>query len=69
VEDLTLTESRLRLVLEKLDAVRLELLRLRAMLLPEEDLSEEERRELEDARREIEEGKYIDLEDLIKELG
>ncbi len=66
---MTLTESRLRLVLEKLDAVRLELLRLRAMLLPEEDLSEEERRELEDARREIEEGKYIDLEDLIKELG
>jgi len=69
VEDLTLTESRLRLVLEKLDAVRLELLRLRAMLLPEEELSEEEKRELEDARREIEEGKYIDLEDLIKELG
>ena len=66
---MTLTESRLRLVLEKLDAVRLEWLRLRAMLLPEEDLSEEERRELEDARREIEEGKYIDLEDLIKELG
>ena len=66
---MTLTESQLRLVLEKLDAVRLELLRLRAMLLPEEDLSEEERRELEDARREIEEGKYIDLEDLIKELG
>ena len=66
---MTLTESRLRLVLEKLDAVRLELLRLRAMLLPEEDLSEEERKELEDARREIEEGKYIDLEDLIKELG
>ena len=66
---MTLTESRLRLVLEKLDAVRLELLRLRAMLLPEEELSEEEKRELEDARREIEEGKYIDLEDLIKELG
>ena len=66
---MTLTESQLRLVLEKLDAVRLELLRLRAMLLPEEELSEEERRELEDARREIKEGKYIDLEDLIKELG
>lgn len=66
---MTLTESQLRLVLEKLDAVRLELLRLRAMLLPEEELSEEERRELEDARREIEKGKYIDLEDLIKELG
>ena len=61
---MTLTESQLRLVLEKLDAVRLELLRLRAMLLPEEELSEEERRELEDARREIEKGKYIDLEEV-----
>ena len=60
---MTLTESQLRLVLEKLDAVRLELLRLRAMLLPEEELSEEERRRLEEAREEIEEGKYIDLEE------
>lgn len=66
---MTLTEGELRLVLEKLDAVRVELLRLRAMLLPEEDLSEEERRRLEEAREEMDEGKYIDLEELIKELG
>lgn len=66
---MTLTESQLRLVLEKLDAVRLELLRLRAMLLPEEGLSEEEKREIEDVRREIEGGSYIELDELIRELS
>lgn len=56
-------------MLDKLDAVRLELLRLRAILLPEEELSGEEKRELEKARREIAEGSGINLDDLIKELG
>ncbi len=42
--NLTVTESQLKLVLEKSDAVQLELLRLRAMLLPEEELTEEEKK-------------------------
>jgi len=67
--DVTVTESQLRLVLDKLDTVRLELLRLRAMLLPEEDLSDKEKKELEEARKEIAEGSGVNLEDLIKELG
>jgi len=67
--DVTVTESQLRVVLNKLDAVRLELLRLRAMLLPEEELSEKEKKELEKARKEIAEGSGVNLEDLIKELG
>ena len=36
-----------------LDMVKLEILRFRAMLLPEEELSEKERKELEEARKEI----------------
>ncbi len=64
----TVTENQLKLVLHKLDAVRLELLRLRSMLLPEEKLSEKERKELEEARKEIAEGSSINLEELIKEL-
>ena len=40
------TEDQLRLVLDKLDTIRLELLRLRAALLPDEELSEEEKRNL-----------------------
>jgi len=67
--DVTVTESQLKLVLHKLDAVRLELLRLRAMLLPEEELSEKEKKELEEARKEIAEGSSINLEELIRELG
>jgi len=46
--------------------VRIELLRLRAMLLPEEELDEEEKRELEEARKEIKEGYGVNLKDLIK---
>jgi hypothetical protein len=63
------TESQLRLVLDRLDMVKLELLRLRAMLLPEEELSEKEKKELDEARKEIAEGSGVNLEDLIKELG
>jgi len=65
----TVTENQLKLVLHKLDAVRLELLRFRSMLLPEEKLSEKERKELEEAQKEIAKGSSINLEELIKELG
>ena len=39
------------------------------MLLPEEEASEDEKKELEDARKEITKGSKINLEDLIKELS
>ena len=61
-------KDELQLVLDKLDTVKLELLRLRALLLPEEDASDEEKKELEKARKEIAEGSKIELEDLVKEL-
>jgi len=67
--DVTVTESQLKLVLHKLDAVRIELLRLRAILLPEEELSQKEKKELEKARKEIAEGSSTNLDELIKELG
>ncbi|TSA50902.1 hypothetical protein D4R47_01480 [archaeon] len=63
------TESQLNQVLNRLDLVRLEILRLRAMLLPEEELTGEEEKELEGARKEIAEGSGVTLEDLMKELG
>ena len=49
----TVNKNELKLILDKLDAVKLELLRLRAMLLPEEKASEEEKREIEAVRKEI----------------
>jgi hypothetical protein len=63
------SKNELKLVLEKLDAVKLELLRLRAMLLPEEEATEEEKKEIEEAKKEIAKGSKINLEDLIKETG
>ncbi|MDI6848119.1 MAG: hypothetical protein QMD23_08400 [Candidatus Bathyarchaeia archaeon] len=63
------SKNQLKLVLDKLDTVRLELLRLRTMLLPEEKLSKEEARKLEEARKEITQGLDINIEELVKELG
>jgi len=65
----TVSKSELKQVLNKLDSVRLEILRLRAMLLPEEEISEKEKKELEKARKEITKGSAINLDKLIKELS
>jgi len=65
----TVTKNELKQVLNKLDTVKLELLRLRAMLLPEEEISETEKKQLKKARKEIAKGSGTNLEDLIKELG
>lgn len=65
----TVSKDRLKLVLNRLDEVRLELLRLRAILLSEEELNEGEKRELEDVREEITQGLGVNLKDLIKEKG
>jgi hypothetical protein len=64
----TINNDEVKLVLKKLDSVQLELLRLRAMLLPEEEVSEEEKKKLEAARNEIAKGQKISLNDLVKEL-
>ena len=45
--------EQLKMILDKLDAVKLEILRLRAQFLPEEEPTEEEKKEIEEARKEI----------------
>jgi len=64
----TVNNAEVKMVLQKLDSVQLELLRLRAMLLPDDELSEEEKKKLEAARNEIAKGQKISLDDLVKEL-
>jgi len=66
---ITVSKTQLKQVLDKLDSVKLELLRLRATLLPQEELSKEEAKRLEEARKQIKKGLAINLKDLIKELG
>ncbi len=63
----TVNENDLKLVLEKLDSVKLEILRLRAMLLPEEEVTEKERKEIDAAEKEMEKGKKISLKEFLKE--
>ena len=64
----TVNKDEIQLVLDRLDTVKLELLRLRALLLPEEEATDEEKKELEEARKEIADGSKVKLEDFVEEL-
>jgi hypothetical protein len=66
---MAVTKIELRKVVTKLDDVKLELLRLRAALLPEERMTPQERRLIELGRRDIKKGRYVTLSQLRKELG
>jgi hypothetical protein len=66
---MAVTKTELRKVITKLDDVKIELLRLRAALLPEERLTPKERKLIEQGRLEIEKGRYFTLGQLRKELG
>ncbi len=65
---ITASKEELKLVLEKLDDVQMEIMRLRAMLLPEVEPSEEEKKEIETSTKEFKKGQKVKLEDLAKEL-
>ena len=66
---MAVTKTELRKVITKLDDVEIELLRLRAALLPEERVTARERKLIRQGRLEVEKGRYITLSQLRKELG
>lgn len=66
---MAVTKTELRKVITKLDDVMMELLRLRAALLPEERITAGERKLIEQGRREIEKGRYVTLGEFRKELN
>lgn len=51
----------MKAVLEKLDSIKLEILRLRATLLPEEELTADDKKQLRIAIKELDEGKAVPL--------
>ncbi|MBO3841271.1 MAG: hypothetical protein FGF48_02500 [Candidatus Brockarchaeota archaeon] len=53
----------------RLESVEKTLETLVIMMLPEEEVSEEELKEIEEAEAEIERGEYVTLEELMKEYG
>jgi hypothetical protein len=65
----TVPEKDVSLIIDKLDQVRLEILRLRAVLIPEEESTPDEKKAMEEARREIREGATTALAELLRELG
>jgi hypothetical protein len=66
---MAITKTEIRKVVTRLDDVKLELLRLRAQLLPEERPSAAERKKIRQAQREIKKRQYLTLIQLRKELG
>ncbi len=66
---MAVTKTELRKVVTKLDDVKLELLRLRAALLPEERLTARERKLIEQGRREMQKGHYVTLGRIREEFG
>ena len=66
---MAVTKTELCKVITKLDDVRIELLRLRAQLLPEEKPTRDERRKINRALKEIERGQSITLTQLRRDLG
>ena len=65
----TLEEDQLKHVVEKLEGLRLELLKLRSMLLSEEKATPEELEEIGKARDEIRKDESVTLESLLDEFG
>jgi predicted aspartyl protease len=66
---MAVTKTQIRKVVTKLDDVKIELLRLRADLLPEERVTSRERRRIESAGREIKRGRHSTLDQVRKEFG
>jgi hypothetical protein len=66
---MAVTRTEIRKVITKLDDVKIELLRLRADLLPEERPTRSEKRQIAQGRREIEKGSFVTLAQLRKEVG
>ena len=66
---MAVTKTELHKVITKPDDVKIELLRLRADLLPEERPTASEKRQIHQGRREIERGRFVTLAQLRKELG
>jgi hypothetical protein len=66
---MAVTRTELRKVITKLDDVKIELIRLRAALLPEERVPSREKKLIRQGRLEVEKGHYVTLGQLRKELG
>ena len=65
----TLGVDQVKHVVEKLEGLRLELLKLRSMLVSEENSTPEELEEIRNGKDEIRRGEFVSLKTLLEESG
>ncbi len=64
-----INKEELDVILEKLDTLKTELLRLRAMLTPEEEATSVDKKEIGDAEQEIKDRLAVSFENYLEDLG
>jgi ATP-dependent protease ClpP protease subunit len=63
------SKAQMQLIVRKLDKIEIEIMKLKAALLPKEKLSRKEKKELKAIQKDMDKGNWISARDLIKELG
>lgn len=63
------SKTQMQIIVRKLDRIEIEIMKLKAALLPKEKLSRKEKKELKAIRKDMDKGNWISARDLIKELG
>ena len=64
-----MTATEMKMIGRKLDRLEVEVMRLKARLIPTEKISEKEKRELKAAEKRIAKGEWISFEELTKEFS
>ena len=63
------SKTQMQMIVRKLNRIEIEIMKLKAALLPKEKLSRKEKKELKAIRKDMDKGNWISARDLIKELG
>jgi ATP-dependent protease ClpP protease subunit len=63
------SKTQMQMIVRKLDRIEIEIMKLKAALLPKEKLSIKEKKELKAIQKDMDKGNWISARDLIKELG
>ncbi|MHB1830139.1 MAG: hypothetical protein ACYCO0_01985 [Candidatus Micrarchaeaceae archaeon] len=65
----TVTRTELKSIQKELEIMEIEIMRLKALLVPTAKLSRKEKKELESIQKDMAKGHWISGRDLIKKLG
>jgi ATP-dependent protease ClpP protease subunit len=63
------SKTQMQMLERKLDKIEIEIMKLKAALLPKEKLSKKEKKELESIKKDMDKGNWVSARELIKQLG